>query len=470
MELEPIIGLELHIEMKTKSKMFSSSAVSFGGVPNTHIDPFDMAFPGTLPLVNKQAVINGIRMANALHMTIDNELWFDRKNYFYSDLPKGYQITQEKRPLGRKGYLNINGRRIDIERLHLEEDTCKQLHFQDYSLLDYNRAGIPLIEIVSKPIIKDGEEAMRFVEEIRSIASFLDVSDGKMEEGSLRCDVNVSIHEKGQQSLGVKVEIKNINTLKNIKHAIDFEINRQEELVNKGKRIIQETRRYDEKKKETIPMRLKIDSIDYKTFIDPNIIPIKLSEDFIKSAIETSNELASQRFERYQAMGLNDYDASLLLNNKDVSDYYDNVIKLGANPKITANWVNVDIQAYLKKTNTDIKDFPIKPDRLSQLIQLLMKNEISNKQVRDIFTVMLGSNKEPSEILKETGNALINEEKTLLNLVGEVLDNNPQIITDYKNGKDKVVGYVVGVIMQKTKGQANPSLTNRLVKEELQRR
>ena len=288
MNFEVIVGLEIHVEMKTKSKMFSSAPVTFGKTPNTMVVPFDMAFPGTLPTVNKQAVINAIRVCHALHMSIDNELWFDRKNYFYSDLPKGYQITQKARPIGRTGYVEINldgqKKRINFERLHIEEDACKQVHYKDCTHLNYNRAGIPLAEIVSLPEIHNGKEAMLIVDKIRSIVSFLDVSSGKMEEGTLRCDVNVSIRPYGCKTFGTVVEIKNINTLTNIQRAIDYEIKRQEALLLSGQIVKKETRRYDESKKQTILMRNKTDDVDYKYFTEPNIPPIKLSDEFIKEA------------------------------------------------------------------------------------------------------------------------------------------------------------------------------------------
>ena len=466
----PVIGLELHIQMKTKSKMFSSAPVSFGKAPNTSVAPLDIAFPGTLPLINKQAVINGIRVSHALHMRIDNELWFDRKNYFYSDLPKGYQITQEKRPLGRDGYLIINGKKIGIERLHLEEDTAKQLHFKDHSLLDYNRAGIPLLEIVTTPTLNSGIEAMKFVEEIRSIVTFLDVSDGKMEEGSLRCDVNVSLKRDDDDSFGTKVEIKNINTLNNIARAINYEIDRQTALLDKGEIVAQETRRYDEGSKRTISMRIKIDSVDYKPFFEPNLLPIKLTDDFIDKAIKTSPELASQKKDRYLALGLNKYNCSLLLNNKETSDYFDQTILSGANPVLVANWINVDIQTILKKNDMRISDFPVKPNDLGKLIKLIEEDKVSNRQARTIFIKMISGNDSLESIIEMVGISLISEEKTLLNLINEVLNEHPQLIIDFKNGKNRVIGFVVGQIMKKTDGKASPSLTNKLVRQELERR
>ena len=469
MEFDAVIGLEIHIEMNTKSKMFSSAPVAFGGQPNTRVFPLDMAFPGAMPVINKQAVINAIRVCNALHMTIDNELWFDRKNYFYSDLAKGYQITQHRRPLGRDGYLDIGEKRINIDCLIIEEDTCKQIHYQDWSLLDYNRSGIPLIEIVCAPELNSGEEAKTFVEQVRSIVTFLGVSNGKMEEGCLRCDVNVSIKEKGNEKLGEKVEIKNINTLNNIKNAVDYEIKRQIQIVESGKRIIKESRRYDEGKKETIKMRLKTDSIDYKYFTEPNLVPIKLSQEFIEQAINTSPELAEERLFRYQTLGLSEYDAKLLIANKETSDYFDETISLGANPKLAANWINVDIQSILKKNDLDIKDFSIQPKRLSDLLKLIEDKRISNKQARELFKNMLKCSSSVLELLNEN-TQMLDDEECIKQMVNKLLDENINLVNAYKNGKDRIVGFVVGQLMKNTNGNIEPSLANKIVREELQRR
>lgn len=467
MNFEAIVGLELHVQMKTKSKMFSSAPVRFGDKPNTDVVAYDMAFPGTMPLVNKQAVINAIRVCHALHMNIDDELWFDRKNYFYSDLPKGYQITQQRRPIGTNGWIEINQKQIGIERLHLEEDACKQVHSSNYTYIDFNRAGIPLAEIAFKPANITGEEAMKYVEKIRSIVSFLGVSDGKMEEGSLRCDVNISLRPIGQSTFGTKVEIKNINTLLNIKKAVDYEIKRQEKVLLTGNKVKQETRRFDEVKKQTISMRTKSDDIDYKYFTDPNIPPIKLSKEFIETAIKTSPELAEQRVIRYKQSGLNDYDSELLVSHKDVSDYFDNVIKCGVNVKLAANWVLVDVQSVLNKKNISIKEFSISPERLGQLIKLIENEIVYNKQAREIFFRMLEIDKTASDILKELNISPIQDDNELIGIINEVLAENSQSIIDYKNGKDKVVGYLVGQVMKKTRGQANPNKINELVLKEL---
>ena len=333
MNFEAVIGLEIHVETKSNCKMFSSSPNKFSTNPNSQCSVFDLAFPGVMPSVNKKCVINALRVCHALHMKIDNELWFDRKNYFYSDLPKGYQITQQFRPIGKDGYLilDIDDKkvRINIERLHMEEDTCKQLHLRDETLLDYNRAGVPLIEIVSRPEIKNGLEAMKYVEKIRDIVTYADVSDGKMEEGSLRCDVNVSIRPVGSEKFGTKVEIKNLNSLANIQKAIDFEIKRQSSLLLKGIAIEQETRRYDELKKETVLMRVKTDAVDYKYFTEPNIIPILLSDEFITDAITSCPELLDHKLERYMnEYKLSKYDSLVILSNKDNANYFEEILKL----------------------------------------------------------------------------------------------------------------------------------------------
>lgn len=474
MEFEAVIGLEIHVEMKTKSKMFSSGPVSFGADPNTNVNVVDMAFPGILPVVNKQAVINAIRVSHALHMSIDDTVIFERKNYFYSDLPKGYQITQQFRPIGSNGYLTIktsNGeRKIGIERLHMEEDTCKQLHSWDFSLLDYNRAGIPLIEIVSRPDIRNGEEAAKYVEKIRSIVSFLDVSDGKMEEGSLRCDVNISLREKGCEKLGTKVEIKNLNSLNNIQRAIDFEISRQSIILEFGGTIEQETRRFDEGSKETVLMRVKTDAVDYKYFTDPNIAPIKLSKEFIEDAIKSSPELAEVKLERYQKLGLNEYDSTQLIADKEISNYFDRGLTSGCNPKLLANWVIVDVQSYLNKNEIEIKDFPVNSLSLGELIKFVENGTVSNKQARDVFASMVETGKSAKELINELGLSQVSNENELKAIIIEIVDANHQSVIDFKAGKDRALGFIVGQVMKKTQGKANPALASKLILEEIKRR
>ena len=476
MEFEPVIGLEIHVELKTKSKMFSSAPSVYGKEPNTQIMPLDMAFPGTLPTVNKEAVIYAIRVSNALHMKIDNELHFDRKNYFYSDLPKGYQITQNLRPIGSDGYLtiDINGetRKIEIERLHIEEDTCKQIHFNDFTLLNYNRAGTPLVEIVSRPDMRNGLEAMKYVEKIRSIVVYSDVSDGKMEEGSLRCDVNISLREKGTTTFGTKVEIKNINSISYIQKAIDFEIERQTKLLLAGEKIAQETRRYDSDKNETILMRVKTDAVDYKYFPEDNILPIKLSDEFIKDAIASCPELMEDKLHRYkQDYHLSEYDASLLLANKDVSSYFDEVVKYTNNFKLAANWINVDVASYLNKNFIEINDFKLKAKDLADLINLIDKNEVNSNQARNIFSKMIEDDISAKEAKEKLGiSSQISDVDFVKNLINEVFSENEDAIISYKEGKGRALGFLVGQVMKKSKGRVNPKLTTELVTEELERR
>ena len=474
MNFETIVGIEIHVEMKTKSKMFSLAPISFGLKPNTEVVAFDMAFPGTMPRVNKEAVKNAIRVSNALHMSIDQEIWFDRKNYFYSDLPKGFQITQQARPIGSEGYLiiNVNGKdkKIGIERLHMEEDTCMQHHFSDYTLLDYNRAGIPLIEIVSKPEIRSGEEARKYVEKIREIVTFSNVSDGKMEEGSLRCDVNVSIRPYGSDKFGTKVEIKNLNSIANVEKAIDFEAKRQSELLLLGKEVEQETRRYDEAKKETVLMRKKTDAADYKYFTEPNIPPIKLSDEFVKDAIDTCPELYDQKLERFlNNYGLNEVDAKIILTSVDMANYYDEAAKFTKLYQPLANFMISDVNGYLNKNAISILDFKVEPKFISELVELLQSKKINSSQGKQIFEKLVKENKSPLLIQKEVGAVLINDENKIHELVLEVLEANPTLRDDFKAGKTRAQGFVMGQIMKKTGGKVNPGIANKIILDELKK-
>ena len=467
MSYVPVIGLELHIQLKTRSKLFSNSSTDFGKTPNSQVSIYDMAFPGTLPRLNKEAVIKAIRMCHALHMDIDHTLYFDRKHYFYSDLPKGYQITQDTHPIGKNGYLVVDDNIIEIERLHLEEDTCKQLHYDDYTLLDYNRAGIPLIEVVTKPVVKSGQIAKKFVEKIRSIVTFLDVSDGRMSEGSLRVDVNVSIKDEENNFSSPKVEIKNINTLSNIESAINYEISRQTKCLEMGEPLKQETRRYDERRKVTISMREKVDSIDYKMLVDTNIVPIRLSEEFIKSAISSSKELAEEKRNRYISMGLNKVDADIITSNVEMSNYFDELIKNGTDIKISANWLIGEVTAVLKKNRIDLSEFPIEPNRLAQLIKLIKCGKINSWRAKEIFLLMLKDKSMPSLLVKEDA---ILDENEIISIVNKVLDEHPECINDYHHGKDRAYKFITGQVMKLTGGRVNPRLTNDLVLQELQRR
>ena len=476
MNFEAIIGLEIHVEMKTRSKMFSSSPNSFSREPNTEVTPFDMAYPGTMPRVNKQAVINAIRVANALHMTIDPLVRFDRKNYFYADLPKGFQITQQFHPIGRDGYLEIEARdgsikRIRIERIHMEEDTCKQLHFADYSLLDYNRAGVPLVEIVSCPDIRNGTEAMRYVEAIRNIVLYSGTSDGKMEEGSLRCDVNVSLRPYGSKEFGVKVELKNLNSTKNIETALDYEIARQSACLLSGVPVQQETRRFDEASGKTVLMRVKTDAVDYKYFPEPNIVPIRLSEEFVQKAIDTCPELYDAKKARYVSAGLSETDADILLANMDMALYFEKAIAKNEKlAKVIANFLIVEANSYLNKNGISMKEFPLPPETLGEIAS--MQNDgYTHKQCADIFFYCLENNVGAEEArLAKHIEKQVSDDGAVLGFVSAVLDANPQSVADFKAGKDRAKGFLIGQVMKAAKGKVNPAAVAKVMAEELAKR
>ena len=475
MNFEAVIGLEIHVQQKTKSKMFSSAPNSFSRDPNTQVAPLDMAFPGTMPVVNKQAVINAIRVANALHMEIDHTLYFDRKNYFYSDLPKGFQITQQRRPIGKNGYVMVdtpNGKkRIGIERIHMEEDTCKQEHFMDYSLLDYNRAGVPLCEIVSLPEISNGVEAREYAEAIRNIVVYSGTSDGKMEEGSMRCDTNISLRPYGQKEFGTKVEIKNINSFKNIELAIEYEMKRQSQLLLQGIKIQQETRRWDEASGKTVLMRVKTDAVDYKYFCEPNITPIHLSDEFVQDAIDTCPELYDSKKERYLKAGLSDADANVILANPKMAAYFEEGLAKVSNAKDLANFLIVEINSYLNKNEIAIENLKLSPLTLGEIVSYQEKGGLSHKQCTDILNKVLEEGCSP----EEAKNALhivaqVSDSSVIMGFVTEVLDKNPQSIQDFKNGNQRVLGFLVGQIMKASHGKVNPAQVSKTLRQELDKR
>lgn len=475
MNFEAVIGLEIHVQQKTKSKMFSSAPNSFSRDPNTQVAPLDMAFPGTMPVVNKQAVINAIRVANALHMEIDHTLYFDRKNYFYSDLPKGFQITQQRRPIGKNGYVMVdtpNGKkRIGIERIHMEEDTCKQEHFMDYSLLDYNRAGVPLCEIVSLPEISNGVEAREYAEAIRNIVVYSGTSDGKMEEGSMRCDTNISLRPYGQKEFGTKVEIKNINSFKNIELAIEYEMKRQSQLLLQGIKIQQETRRWDEASGKTVLMRVKTDAVDYKYFCEPNITPIHLSDEFVQDAIDTCPELYDSKKERYLKAGLSDADANVILANPKMTAYFEEGLAKVSNAKDLANFLIVEINSYLNKNEIVIENLKLSPLTLGEIVSYQEKGGLSHKQCTDILNKVLEEGCSP----EEAKNALhivaqVSDSSVIMGFVTEVLDKNPQSIQDFKNGNQRVLGFLVGQIMKASHGKVNPAEVSKTLRQELDKR
>lgn len=475
MNFETVIGLEVHCELKTKSKMFSGAPVTFGQAPNTNVNIIDLGMTGAMPVLNKAGVEFAIRVCSALHMDIDELVCFDRKNYYYSDLPKGFQITQDRHPIGRNGTMNIevNGQKqvVEIERLHMEEDTAKQLHFDDYSLIDYNRAGIPLIEIVTKPTIRSGAAAAAYLEKLRQILLFTEVSDAKMEEGSMRCDVNVSIRPFGSDKFGTRTEIKNLNSISNVQKAIEYEVARQEKVLISGGEVLQETRRYDEDKKETVVMRAKGDAVDYKYYPEPNILPIRLDHQWVEDIIAKIPEMPESRVERY----INEYqipktDALILVATKEVSDFFEAVIKQTKHYKIACNWILGEVQAYLNKHNLIITETKMSPEYLAKMINFIQDGTISSKQGKKVFEILMKEGKDPEVIIEENHMKQISSPEELTVIINEVLDANEQSIEDYRNGKDRAVGFLVGQIMKKTGGQANPAVTNKLLVQLLKQR
>lgn len=474
MEYDVTIGIEIHCQLKTKTKMFSGAPTSFGRKPNVCTNEIDLGHPGTLPCVNKEAVAKAIEACTALHLTIDPLVKFDRKNYYYSDLPKGFQITQQFHPIGRNGYIMIDTeegqKKIRINRIHMEEDTAKQFHLTKFSLLDYNRAGTPLIEIVSEPDMHNGEEAEKYVEALRQTLYYIGVSDCKMEEGSMRCDVNVSIAPKGSNTLGVKNEIKNLNSISHIGKAVDYEVERQKELLEKGEKVLQETRRFDEKTNTTVMMRRKEGNVDYKFFPEPNIFPIRLDANWIKSIQDSMPELPEERKARYtNDFGLNEHDINVLIANKEVGDFFEETMKYSKNAKGVCNWLLGEVQGWLNKHEQTIVNTELKPEALAKLVEMIDTNEISSKQAKELIDdIMIG--KDPVESAKEKGLQQVTNTDELANMIKDVLDENTQAIEDFKAGKGRAVGFLVGQVMKKSKGQANPGLVNQILQEELKKR
>ncbi|WP_302558648.1 Asp-tRNA(Asn)/Glu-tRNA(Gln) amidotransferase subunit GatB [Holdemania filiformis] len=473
MEYEVIIGIEIHCELKTKTKMFSGAPVLFGAPANTCVNEIDLGHPGTMPCLNKQAVAMAVQACTALNMEIDPLVRFDRKNYYYTDLPKGFQITQQFYPIGRHGHVEIeteNGPKvIRIERLHMEEDTAKQFHYDAGTLIDFNRAGTPLVEIVSEPDIRSGREAMAYVEKLRQTLYYLGVSDVKMEEGSMRCDVNISLRPVGTEKFGVKTEIKNLNSISNVQKAVEYEIERQTQILNEGGQVVQETRRFDEASRTTISMRKKEGAVDYKYFPEPNIFPIQLDPEWIRQLQAAMPEMPEVRQARYAELGLPENDIALLVANKELADYYDQVMKHTQHAKIAANWVIVELPAGLTKLNTKLAENPVAPQAMAELVNMIVGGEISGKQAKIVFEEVL-QGKDPKQVAQEKGMKQLSDSSALIALINQVLDEQPQSITDYKNGKDRAVGFLVGQVMKKSKGQANPAMTNKLIVEELKKR
>lgn len=474
MEYDTVVGIEIHTELLTNTKMFSGAPYKFKSEANTCTNEVDLGHPGAMPCVNKEAVRKAIMTCYALNLNIDKLIKFDRKNYYYSDLPKGFQITQQFHPIGSHGFIEIyvNGgyKKIRINRAHMEEDTAKQFHLYDESLLDFNRAGVPLLEIVSEPDISSGEEAALYVEKLRQTLDYLGASDVKMEEGSMRCDVNVSVKPKGSSTFGTKVEVKNLNSIANVKDAIDFETKRQIEALENGEAIIQETRRFDEKTMTTVSMRLKESGVDYKYFPEPNIFPIRIADEWLEEIKTSMPELPDTKSKRYLGeFKLSEYDTNLLLGNKDLAAYYDEAMKSASNPKNLCNLLTSELVGLLTKQDLTIKDCKVTPFNLAKLSNMINENKISSKQAKVVLEAMLDG-KDPEVVVEEKGMKQVSNEGEILKIVTEVLDENSQSIEDFKNGKDRALGFMVGQVMKKSKGQANPKMASDLLTKELAKR
>ena len=475
MHFETVIGLEVHVELKTDSKIFSPSPAHFGAEPNTNTNVIDLGYPGVLPVVNKRAVEWGMKAAMALNMTVARESKFDRKNYFYPDNPKAYQISQFDQPIGENGWIDIevNGetKRIGITRAHLEEDAGKLTHKNGYSLVDLNRQGTPLIEIVSEPDIRTPEEAYAYLEKLRSIIQYIEVSDVKMEEGSMRCDANISIRPYGQDEFGTKTELKNLNSFTFVKKGLEYEEKRQEQVILSGGVINQETRRFDETTGTTKLMRVKEGSDDYRYFPEPDIVPMIISDEWMEEVRKTIPELPDARQKRYQEeLGLPAYDAHVLTLTKEMSDMFEQTVALGADPKLASNYLMVDVNAYLNKVQKELKETALTAEGLAGMIKLITDGTISSKIAKKVFADLIEHGGDAAQIVKEKGLVQVSDSGQLLAWVNEALDNNPKSIEDYKNGRDRAIGFLVGQIMKASKGQANPQMINKMLLEEIAKR
>ena len=463
MALKVVIGLEMHCELKTKTKVFSKSLNSYNDIPNSCVTAIDLAFPGTLPVVNKEAVKKALKMAICLNCEIPEVLIFDRKNYYYPDVPKNYQITQNTKPVGINGKIDVEVNDqlvpITIHDIHLEEDTASLDHYFDYSLIDYNRAGVPLLEIVTDPCIYSPEAAVAFLEHLRNIYKYTDCSEADTKKGQIRCDVNVSLKEEEAKELGTKVEVKNVNSFSNVYAAIIYEIKRQTELIESGKKdeIIQETRRWDEESGTTIRMREKVESIDYKYYVDPNIPKIKIESKWLEEIKAEIPLLPLERKAKYiEDYNLSSYDAGVLVKNKEVSDYFEECLRLGINPKEASNWITSQIMGYINKHDIEINEIFLTPKRLLGILNYLNKGTISSKQAKELFFMILEKQEEPDILIKKHGIEQLNNDDELINIIQNILDNNQSQIDEYKAGKTKVFDYFIGQIMKETKGKANP--------------
>lgn len=474
MKYETVIGLEIHAELATATKIYCGCKNEFGGEPNTHTCPVCTGMPGTLPVLNRKVVDYAICAGLAMNCQITPYGKQDRKNYFYPDLPKAYQISQFDLPVCHDGYIDIevggNKRRIGITRIHIEEDAGKLIHdeYSGASLVDYNRCGVPLIEIVTEPDLRSSEEAKVFLDTLKSILEYTEVSDCKMQEGSLRCDVNLSIRPVGQKEFGTRCEMKNVNSFSAAVRAMDYEQKRQIEIVEDGGEIEQETRRWDDVKGISVVMRSKEDAHDYRYFPEPDLLPIVISDEWIDEVRSRIPELPAQRKARYiNEYNLPEYDAFVITSSKKMADFFDACVKAGSDPKTASNWLMGDISRYLNEKELEAGDIPFTALQLASLISLIDKGTISNSAAKKVLAKMFEEPEDPEKLVEKLGLVQVSDEGALKAMVDEVLANNPQSVADYKAGKDKAIGFLVGQIMKASRGKANPQIINKLLKEAL---
>lgn len=475
MEWETVIGLEIHTQLATKSKIFSGASTAYGAVPNTQACAVDLGLPGVLPVLNAEVVNMAIKFGLAINAKIAPLSVFARKNYFYPDLPKGYQISQYELPIVGQGAVSIeledgSHKTIGVTRAHLEEDAGKSLHedFHGMTGIDLNRAGTPLLEIVSEPDMRSPQEAVAYMKKIHSIVRYLEISDGNMQEGSFRCDANVSVRPKGQEEFGTRTELKNINSFRFVERAIEFEVERQIELLEAGGEVVQETRLFDANKGETRSMRSKEEAMDYRYFPDPDLLPVEIDVGHIEKIRQTLPELPDAKQARFVSeYGLSDYDASFLTSSRDMADYYETVAKESGEAKLAANWVMGELSSYLNKEDKDIEHSPVTATMLAGMIKRIKDNTISGKIAKEVFDAMWQGQGDANAIIESKGLKQITDTGAIGALVDEVIANNPQQVEQFKAGKEKVLGFFVGQIMKATQGKANPAQVNELLRKKL---
>ena len=469
-----VIGLEIHTELDTKSKMFSPGEINKDKPINECVSAVDIALPGVLPTVNKEGVRRGIKLAAAMNCEIPEYLYFDRKNYYYPDLPKGYQITQQHSPIGINGYLNtlIDGKvkKVLIHDIHIEEDTANLEHTSKGTLIDYNRAGIPLIEIVTEPCMSSYEEVSSFLDTLRLTLVHLGISKADASKGEMRCDVNISLMKETDTELGVRTEVKNVSSLTGIKESIEYEIKRHTEALDKGEKLIRETRRYVESTHSTVPMRKKEEDVDYKYFVDPNIPKIKIDPEFRDSAIKTNVELPFDKLMRYISLGLLEKDARTIIHDKEICDYFEKCLKIGINANNACNYLVMNILGYLNKNYKDISDIYLTPEYLKEINDLVLEKKISSTQAKELINKICEEDISPKELVKKLGMEQISDEQAITKLVNEVLDENINLVETYKSGKTNILGALVGKTLAKSSGKANPAVVNKVLNTEINKR